>query len=283
MVDVAYKAETGGDVLPPYLPIAEVEAVMATPLSECLPNVEKTFERKLLNFASLPEGGKPKGSHPVALVAGGPSLKKTIHALRNFDTVCVAGSAHDYIVSQGIKPRYAVVCDPMEDMVDYYSTPLPTCTYLIASHCHQNMFDQLQHSAVSVWHQLGLSDDDAKHFRGEPMVAGGCTAALRAISILIYFGYRNIHFFGLDCSFPSVDEHHAYDAKETHETIEVVVGNENGKKFLTTSGWVAQAQNFQKTVEQWGHLFTATVHGDSMLAEMIREGNKQTKPKESEA
>jgi len=271
-MEVMHHNEVGGEI--PRLRRVAATSRMAMEPEKVLANVEKCFARDLPRFHNLPEFFKLKREEPLSIVAGGPSLKKTLHELNELkDTIMVCGSAHDHVISLGYVPRYCVVCDPDPIMVNYLKNPHPRTTYLISSQCDENLFDALKHYAVAVWHSGGVEskEEEERIYRGEPRIGGGCTVTLRAIPLAIMLGYGNQHFFGFDSCFDG-DEHHAYSAEDVSPPVDVRVGV-NGKVFHASTYMLAQAEQFKTLcLKGYGHLFTPTIHGDGLIAEIMKEG-----------
>lgn len=271
----------GGEKSSPVFRRIQMDSRMAMPAEQVLSNVEKAFEFDTARFHLLPEFMKPKGDLPLAIVAGGPSLKTTLEELEPYrHNIMVCGSAHDHVVSLGYVPRYAVFCDPDPIMLNYVRKPHPQTTYLLASHCNANLFDALRHFPIAMWHPAGIAskEEEDRIYHAEPRIGGGCTVTLRAIPLAIMLGYSNQHFFGFD-SCISEEEHHAYAAEDVSKPIDVRVG-ENGRTFHAPGYLLAQAQQFQSIVlKGYGHLFTPTIHGDGLIAEIMREGHRLAEEK----
>ncbi len=251
------------------------ETRLSLPMEEVEEQIRINMRRDLPRLHLRADFGKSKGRRPLAIVGGGPSLRQTINELREFEDVMVVGSSHDYAVGQGITPKYAVVCsarnDEGESPKDYIKYPRYYCEYLLASCCHPSLFDALCDQNVTMWNNGGRVDVDL--FNGEPYITGGSTVTLRAINVAIVLGYYDMHFFGFDSCFESVEENHAYYAGKNsieHEIIKVRVGAENGREFLTHTAWLIQAQHFQEVLQHTGHLFNPTIHGDGLIAEIMK-------------
>lgn len=206
-------------------------------------------------------------NEPIALVGGGPSLQSTIHELREFKHVMVCGSAFDHVVGLGLKPEYAVFCDQEADMIGYSN--LTNCIYLIATQCNPAVVDHFAGHDIRMWDMDGWVDE--KTFEGRPRIAGGSTAALRAMSLAFVLGYRDIHLFGVDSSFDDDRGRHAYDYPDEREKVPSIVCRINGRKFRTSLPFLAQAKDFQTVLQSFGHLFAVTVHGDSLLGDVWKD------------
>ncbi len=248
-------------------------------------NIAASLAADRHRFMQLPEIGRRKSS-ACAIVAGGPSLLGQLEKLRTFPVIIAAGTAHDFLVTRGIRPRYAVVFDPYAAAHDrheptegsnlsYYAHLQDTCTYLVASHAEQAVFDHFAEVPVAMWHAAG--DSDEVFHRGEPALYGGCTAALRSITIAVLLGYWDLHFFGLDSAYAE-DQSHAYQMNDPLPERVAVRLEGSPREFQTNLAWIAQAQQFFKMVELHGRQYRPTVHGDGMIAEMIRCGKPAPPP-----
>lgn len=264
---------------PPVFHVIEksLDTVAEARSEDIVENIRHNMERDIPRLHHRIDFGKTKGKTPLAIVAGGPSLRTTMHELCGFDDIMVVGSTHDFLVSD-FAPKYAVVCDPSPVAGDYIQRPVHGCCYMLSSSADPALFDRLLSKGhdVCMWNcSSGLSDP---LFKGEPAIQGGCTVTLRAINMAIVLGYYDIHLFGFDSSFPDDENHHAYShAHETSERILVRVGGDNGRVFLTTPGWLAQATHFQEQLKGTGMMFHPTVHGDGLIAEIMRCAEEMAK------
>ncbi len=260
--------------------MTEVQAITCIPVmprEECNANITASLNADRHRFMQLPEVGRRKSS-ACAIVAGGPSLLGQLEKVRTFPVVIACGTVHDFLVTRGIRPRYAVVFDPYVQAHDkheptqgsnlsYYAHLVDTCTYLISSHSEAKLFEYFAEVPHAIWHALG--DADEAYIRGEPALSGGCTAALRAITIAVVLGYWDLHFFGLDSAY-SEDQSHAYEMTDPlPEQVTVKLEN-SPREFKTNLAWIAQAQQFFKMVEMHGRQFRPSIHGDGMIYEMAR-------------
>lgn len=235
-------------------------------------NVRSCMARRYPLLHQIPDYGKWKGK-PIALAAGGPSLNSTLAELREFEIVMACGSAHDHLVESGIKLTYAANCDPDRLATKFFSSPQNGCHYLIASMCDPAVFDALEGHEITSWHSRGGVPDE--FYAPDPIVQGGCTITLRALNIAIMLGFHDIHFFGFDSSYE--DHHHAYeytiDGVDIENSPRILAQVNGGKVFQTTYGFLAQATHFQECVKNYGFMFNPTVHGNGLIAEMMKPSN----------
>ncbi len=217
--------------------------------------------------------GPTQHNGKLSIIGGGPSLNDTYKEISGDSMVC--GTAHDHVVKLGINPTYAIECDPSLGQINYYKENPKGTKYLICSRCDRTMFKHLNGRDIYLWH-MWESDLGKIPYRGEPAFICGATVLLAAIPVALSLGYKELHFYGCDSSFPSLDRHHAYkNVEENAQVIEVAVGKEDGEKYTTTATWVGQAQQYQDMVNNWGHLFKGHFHGEGMLGAMERHAGRQ--------
>jgi len=214
-----------------------------------------------------------KRNEPLAIVAGGPSLKHTLPELRKFKHVMVCGSAHDFLVSRGVWPTYAVFCDGMVNPPFYHRAD-PRCIYLLATQCDGSLFDHLAGHNILMWDCDGGVNPEVFERRGR--INGGSTAALRAPALGLVLGYSDFHFFGVDSSFEDEDDRHAYGYQDESELLPARLAEINGRIFKTTNQFVAQAQDFQNILTHCGTMFSVTVYGDTLLAAVWHDMKAKT-------
>lgn len=251
-------------------------------------NVRQAMTLGLPDIYRLPEWRKDKKGEPIAIVASGPSLRYTLAELAGFKTIMVAGSAHDFLVSRGVKPTYAVVCDPAPQVtVSYLSRRSPTCNYLIASMCDKDVFEHLTDYPVTMWHCGGEAEgeDLLKGHIPEDTITlngGGCTVGLRCIDIANNLGYYEQHLFGFDtCLDPNSGATHSFPLNDP--TKEFIHGNgkdvldlkigldkTTARTFRVPTYLVVQAWDFEKLLKTSAGAVNFTVHGDGVINEMVR-------------
>jgi uncharacterized Rossmann fold enzyme len=249
-----------------------ITAVAATPLIEQITNIARSSRRSLPRLHWLPEYGRSKGNVPIAIVGGGPSLRDMASEINEYPVHMVAGSAHDYVTGS---PDYCVITDPDPEVTAKYLTKHnPFTTYLVASQCHESVFKALEGRRVVMFHCFA---DEHRSFLDaiEPdwqAIAGGCTCGLRALSIALYFGYTNIHFFGFD-SCLKYEKAYAYPliaGEELEEplTIRLGFGTPGVKSYRCLPYHIAQADNFKDIFLNSPIKFTPTFHGEGLMKDV---------------
>lgn len=263
----------------PFTPVKIINTQAATSADVFLNNVLENIKLKVPRFEQLPGFQKIKGNNkPIAIVGGGPSVKTQIEKIKEFKTIIVAGSAHDWLIEQGIIPTYGVICDPDPVSINYYKKLDSEVTYLIATSCDPKIVEHFKDHSLVLWHCH--SEDAAvkikeveKEYYG---IAGGCTVGLRSLCIAILLGYNNVHLFGFDsCLGVEDNSHHAYgfstEAEEDYGiTHKIMLGKDKpGEKVYTCIGYqLAQAHHFKEFYFAHYNLFTPTFHGEGMLQDL---------------
>lgn len=273
-----------------FVPLTSVKTNTATAGTEIIENVIRNSKRKLPRIHRLPGFMSGERKESLALVGGGPSLKKNLDKLKEFKDILVCGSPNDYIMEQGIVPKYVAVCDPDALMAKYLTKTHPDVTYLVASGCNEAVFEALEGRNIVLWHCH--SDEYAKQMQAADLeyfgVGGGCTIGLRGLSIAVIFKYQDIHFFGFDSCLED-NEHHAYnfatDKEEIGEVYEIKVGSlfdgaAGASKTFRCAGYqLAQAEQFKTFYSSYGRSFRATFYGGGLLeatAKVVEEETHRT-------
>lgn len=267
-----------------YYPMHRVNTTAATPSSVTIEKMKFNITRKYDRLHHLPEFKQVK-DEPIALIGGGPSLKETKEKIKFFKNTMVAGSAHDYLVTNGIIPKYAVICDPDAISANYLKHPHKDIIYLISTGCDNAVYDALEGHNIKMWHCY--SDD---YLNQEAMiepnfqaVGGGCTVGLRSISIAIMLGYSDIHFFGYDSCLGVGKEHHAYSFTDASEEVgqiyEIKLGLykklKDEKIFYCAGYQLAQCDHFKEFYINHHKYFEPTFHGEGLLTELIDMINEE--------
>ncbi len=233
-------------------------------------NIEANLAADWPRFHLRADYGPGTKTKPIAICAGGPSLKEFLGKIYDdFEDIMVCGSAHDFLIRSGIDPTYSVQLDGAPVAKDFFRLRVPGTQYLIASQCNPFMFEGLPREHVSMWHCAGPSAE----FGDEVAIGGGCTTTLRALNLAIMLGYHDLHFFGFDSCFEDVQAQHAYDYEEWGSNLtEFLVNVDGGKPFKSNALFLAQAQQFQEMCKNFGHMFEPHVYGNGLIAEMIKVG-----------
>lgn len=208
---------------------------------------------------------------PIAIVCFGPSLRQTWEEIRSFKYVMTCSGAHKFLLERGIVPTWHVEVDPRRHKIDLLGEPHSEVTYLPCSTVHPEYLDWLKsHDAkIELWHVFA-SDEEAVRVlpRGEWALTGGANAGLRCLTIARFFGFTDLHVFGMDGSASPGEEAHA--AAHPNEPAKYAVTEYNGKQFYTTSGMLECAKQTWHELDQLPDV-KATFHGEGLVQEMAKD------------
>lgn len=249
--------------------------------------------RDLQVEASIKRAGvgriEPRATHGgrIAIVCFGPSLKQTWPQVLDFDALITVSGAHKFLLDQGITPEgrswWHVEVDPRDHKIQLLGPPQPGITYLPASCCSPAYFDHLlAHGAdVKLWHVFDSNADAQRVLpRGEWAITGGCNVGLRAMTVARFFGYTQMHVFGMDaCEGDEVGKKHAaahplQDGTD-HALVEYPDGS--GRMWRTTASMLESARQTWHELDMM-HDVTATFHGEGLVQEMSKHYVRKAKP-----
>lgn len=253
--------------------------------------ISQIQENNSLGLTNVSDMEEFRERAPIAIVGGGPSLKNTINELREYKNVMACGSVHDYIITEGVNPKWCVVCDPDSLVLNYMKLLSDDTKYLLASQCHPSVFEAFKKYKDRygttyyppehyIWHAGGDGFDPSSFGENQVILGGGCTVGTRAIAMAIAFGYHNIHLFGFDSCLDSSYNHHAYSFDNPEiETVgnitEIRLGGPESPIFRVAGYMLGQIFDFKKILEVYGNTTRFTVHGDGALKYIMDYGKKQ--------
>jgi hypothetical protein len=206
------------------------------------------------------------------LACYGPTLKdnleKLIEDAADGDIISVSGS-HDFLIEQGITPKFHVECDPRPHKADNINLPDPNVQYLLGSMVHPSVTKKLLGHDIALWHVSGEQSIRLKD-EIEPdafFVGGGGNVGLRSIGLLYELGYRDFSIYGMDCSFSDDGAlrwagNHAQKSNPKEQPLcKVKVGE---REFTSSHIYLAYATNFFDIVQRLPDA-QFRVYGDSLL------------------
>lgn len=190
-------------------------------------------------------------AEPVAIVGSGPSLAETWEKLQTFPGPIVAvRDAHDFLIARGLTPQYALSVDPLETAASCFRHPHPDVRYMIASQSHPRMLDALDGYNVTLFHLL--MKQGQTYPPNVPLIGGGTTSGLRAITLFWTLGYRDFHLFGMDSCVDGARLRVNGDAPNPKdELVELrLTENPDAETFYCTPAMALQAHSFQDLFDQ---------------------------------
>lgn len=224
--------------------------------------------------------------HVAIVVCGGPSLAETEKELRDAvwrgGKIIATNGSYQWCIDRNLKPSAFAMLDAREFNSRFIATPVDGCKYLLAAQCHPQTFDLCREREVLIWHCCSGADTElemlkAYYFDQVYPVTGGVTIGLRAISLMRLLGFTAFEIFGLDsCWMGKV--HHAYEQPENDRDMRREVwlrhqGRDDKSAPFICSPWhIRQAEDFLELIRQRGDHFRLNVHGNGLLATMLRTG-----------
>jgi len=223
----------------------------------------------------------------IGLICGGPTLQSFKEEIldRHADGMrfVTLNGSHDWMLDNGMRPSAHVMVDSRPSNARFIKRWHEKTKYLIASQCHPKVFDTLKDANVYIWHACLNSVDRAaldEHYLGRYFTTlGGSTVTLRALSLLRMLGFMKIEVWGFDSCLMD-GKHHSYDMPENdgerHATVRV-----GDKEFLCEPWMLSQAEEFQGLAKALGDELEMLVHGDGLIAHMIKTGASVEKLQEN--
>lgn len=210
----------------------------------------------------------------VIFVSGGPSYKDHLNeiaaAQQRGDYVVCVKTSHDTLIKKGIIPWACVLLDPREHVLDFIENPHPDVLYITASQVHPKTLDRLidANANIRLYH-AAVGAGEEKVCEGDMMVLGGSTSATRGISVLHAMGFRSMEMYGYDSCYYGEVPKTKYTNGKPIKALDVTV---LGKRFMSDSELVAQAQDFEKLA---GTDINLTVHGEGMIPHIYHKSFKK--------
>lgn len=220
----------------------------------------------------------PRRPEPVAVVAFGPSLNDTWEEIRKFDYIISCSGSHKFLLERGIVPTWHVEVDPRQHKVGLMGPPHPDVEYLIASTCHPKVFDHLEGHKVRLWHVFDTEEEGLRILPyGEWAITGGCNVGLRALTIAGFFGFRDLHVFGMDGNVKQEGSGmhaapHPNQPTKEHWT-EYPVGS--GKMWRTTPAMLSAAQATWHELDMMPGV-SATFYGEGLVQRMAQDYQRKS-------
>jgi hypothetical protein len=239
---------------------------------ELYANIAANLERK------LPVLGQYEAHDGVAVVVGsGPSVTNFIDDIcRHMDNshkIVALKDAHNWLTSMNLYPDYAVAIDPQQSRAGVF-VPRYGVNYFIASQVHPAMLDHLAGYDVSLFH-LYIRKGQTVPPPGTPLIAGGTTTGLRAITLFYTLGFRKFVLYGYDsCLKDGVLRMNGDKPRPGDDTInEIVV---DGRTFYCNPSMTAQASEFQNLFWSMPDIQIES-YGDGIITAILEARKKAPK------
>ncbi len=211
----------------------------------------------------------------AVICGGGPSLADEIETIREMQRhgcqIFALNNAGHFLFERGIIADSLVLMDARPHNARFVrGLPAQTRIY-VGTQCAPETIDAITPGAeIVTWHAPMDGKSGIRVRAKTPKIGGGTVVGVRALGLVFVLGYREIHTFGLDCSFQD-GASHAYPQPENDADIprECTTGDQ---KFISTGWMIRQAEDLQNTtilLMQMGAL--VGVHGSGLFPTMIRQ------------
>lgn len=249
--------------------------------SHCVASDEELYRNIASALArELPVLGQHAAHGGTAVLVGsGPSVATQVEAIRyekeQGHTIIALKDAHDWLLERDIVPHIAVAIDPQESRATCFKRPDSRVDYFIASQCHPALFDHLSRQHVLLWH-LYVRQGQPVPPHGTPLIAGGTTTGLRALTLFYSMGFRQFALYGFDSCLKDGQLRMTGDRpKPGDDTVhEIVV---DGKLFYCNPSMTAQAQEFQNIYSSAPDI-QIRAYGEGLIQTIVAARAKTPKP-----
>lgn len=209
------------------------------------------------------------------ICGAGPSLAKFAKEIREERErgrpICAAKGAHDWLCENDLHPDLFVSIEP-RDRRNNLKCDSDRTIYLLASRCAPEVFDHLKDKPLMIWHAASAENENEvfrKH-KMRTLVGGLSTSGLRAVNIGYFLGFRKFVMYGMDSCNAEDGMTKRVDGSQSGQTIDVVVGGPNGRKFTCNVAMAKQAQDYNYLFTMMPDI-TVDIMGDGLLAAIEEE------------
>ena len=222
---------------------------------------------KVPYISKLKQGAR-KLKRKAVICAGGPSLADFVNNLRSSDGDIFAIKNADYLLDNGVTPRYEVHVDAQLAELDLVSKDTKV-TYLVSNQSNPEMFEHLKGRKVYEFNNRSSSTWQPKD---RPVISAGSNVTAHAIYLALWLGYKEIEIYGFDCGrIETRDSSHITRDEGLSAANLLITQKETGKKYLTNDQMLGMAQEALQIVKMAANLVDSiTVHGDGLLTHLIQ-------------
>ena len=219
---------------------------------------------------------EPEKEAPLAIVAGGPSLKRRWPELYRYTDVLALNGAYRFLLERDVVPKYFMMLDARKENLSFLQHPCHQTRHFLAAQCHPECFDALQAYDTTLYLTVLPGTLEAVEGINKPRVqiAGTVgTVGIKALCLAYALGYREVHLFGYDSSYE--DSHHAFEQRLNDDTPTIDIHLE-GKRYITAPTFAHQAAEFCEFAAGLSrdHGMSIELHCDGLLPHMVDYSNR---------
>ena len=240
-------------------------------------NMRANYAKGLPDFFEITQSRRGE----IAVVGGGPSIDGQIDELKALKTcgvpVITIARMYPWCVEHGIVPDYVVSLDCAEEQEKGFTAIQKETTHLIAAVSRPELIDMIKAAGAPIYLFDARDDRKIKTMRRDAgyttctVINSGGTVVITCMAAAFTIGFNDLHIFGFDCMFPSLDQFHAQGIAGTSVEQQVCTVSVNGEDVLTTPSFVEfarQALDIFSVAHEAGLLHSVKVYGDSLVSRM---------------
>jgi hypothetical protein len=251
--------------------VQQLDATAPIPVTYCIPTWlrDEQIRQAITRTTGRIEGrsGPAWRGKPIALVCYGPSLNDTWEHVREFSYVMSCSGSHKFLLERGIVPTWHVEVDPRPHKVELMGPPHKDVEYLIASTCHAKVFDHLEGYNVKLWHVFDTAEEGQRLLPpGEWAIFGGANVGLRTFGLARFYGFDDLHVFGMDGCEGASGKHAAAHPNQPPIYAETVY---EGVTYRTTPAMLECARQTWHELDQLPGVH-ATFYGEGLVQTMAK-------------
>ena len=254
--------------------VPEIRTTNKFPVKMRREQIQKALSYKWPDISDLV--GVHKGA--VTIIGGGPSVESYVDKIKsNGGLIICIERMYQWCINNAIVPDYVVALDADEDLIESFSNPLPTSTFLVSVQCPSSVFDALQDVPHYIFNTPQLHMDMAKFWADNgynrvAQVNAGGSVTIGAMAISFMFGCKDLHIFGFDCHITNGNYAEGITGVGAiNKSYQVDIGD---RVFTTTTAYISFAQQFfeiARIAKEQDKLNSVKVYGDSLVNAMSIE------------
>lgn len=257
------------------------------PTDVIIRNISLSVRRQLPQHSPFEES-----SQHIAIVGGGWSLKdpqvyeelRELYFSQQVKLVALNGAAN-WLMERNLRPSMHVVMDARTGNLPFLDINIPGCKYFLASQCDAALFDAVADREVTLFHVISSDAEEERMILDEfyakrwVQVPGAGTIGIVGVLLCRMLGFKFQHLFGIDSCYAPDGSHHAYpqSLNDAEGSADFWVA---ARKFRCSAWQASQADNFIKVIQHHGNHLQLSIHGDGVLAHMLKTGASLEEAKE---